>query len=381
MKKHLIAAAVAAAVAAPAAFAQNVSLYGTVDLSYGSYSAVGSKAAGAGTQSAVQSGMLTTNRLGFRGEEDLGSGLKAGFVLETAMPFDSEGTRSFGDRGAELYLSGGFGQIRIGKAATSDANTLCSGPTNLTNFTTCGTATRPDNRVQYITPAMNGFTANIAYATDAADDEDLVKVSKNNGRYTNIGLNYNSGPLRAVLFQARTDVESAAVAGQAGACINNSTGVITALTSGSCGAGTRVLTSRISAANEQDGKVKDTGLLVSYNFGIATAQLRHVRTKTSGDVNTEIDTKTTAIDVTAPLGNGVTAGLGYVNMNRDGNDTDGKRYAFYVSKELSKRTNVYAAYARNDQDKAAPAHTTTGGLAAGSGRDQTIYGLGIRHSF
>ncbi|NIC42349.1 porin, partial [Aquabacterium sp. A08] len=78
MKAHLIALAAVAACGAAAA-QSNVSVYGRLDLSVGS-----EKDNIANTsKSAVSSGLLTTSRLGFRGTEDLGGGLKAIFQIET----------------------------------------------------------------------------------------------------------------------------------------------------------------------------------------------------------------------------------------------------------------------------------------------------------
>jgi predicted porin len=347
MKKHLIAAAVAAAVAVPA-MAQ-VTVYGVLDASYTS----SSKAGDDFTRQSVNSSLLSTSRLGFRGEEDLGGGLKAGFVLETGIRNDSEMDNSsttetfkMGDRGAELFLTGGFGQARIGKAATSDANAICSGPTNLTNFTTCATPTRPDNRVQYISPNMSGFVVNAAIATNANANETATKATKDEGKYTNFGVSYVSGPLSLRAFRASIDVDA--------------------------------------AGNNADGENKDTGFAVSYNFGVATAQVRYIKTKSSGD-SADVDRKTTALDIGVPLGNGLSLGLGYMDIEVDSVatpaiDGDSSRTVLTLVKDLSKRTNIYAAYARasNDDNVSVAA---SGAATAVKGDNPTMFGVGIRHSF
>ncbi|MEW5887457.1 MAG: porin, partial [Pseudomonadota bacterium] len=74
MQKKLIVAAVAGALAAPLAIAQsNVTIYGIADVGveWGS--------SGNGTKFRVQSGQESGSRLGFKGSEDLGGGLKANF--------------------------------------------------------------------------------------------------------------------------------------------------------------------------------------------------------------------------------------------------------------------------------------------------------------
>ena len=80
MKKSLIALAVLAA--SGAAMAQSsVTLFGVVDeaVSYTN---------GKTNWNGINSGGNATSRIGFRGVEDLGGGLKAGFVLEQGFYVD-----------------------------------------------------------------------------------------------------------------------------------------------------------------------------------------------------------------------------------------------------------------------------------------------------
>ena len=56
-----------------------------------------------------------SSRFGFRGVEDLGGGLKAGFVLESGFASDTGASAStFFGRQSELNLSGNFGMLRLG---------------------------------------------------------------------------------------------------------------------------------------------------------------------------------------------------------------------------------------------------------------------------
>ena len=98
MKKSLIALAVLAA--SGAAMAQSsVTLFGIVDtnVSYldGVSNAAGTNTAGTNTESKYGIGTSgnATSRLGFRGVEDLGGGLKAGFHLEGEI-FGDDGNAS-----------------------------------------------------------------------------------------------------------------------------------------------------------------------------------------------------------------------------------------------------------------------------------------------
>jgi len=83
MKKSLIALAALAAVGSASA-QSSVTLYGVVDVGYGSHKTTGP--AGASIKSR---GIMDTanagSRIGFRGVEDLGGGLKAEFVVEQGI--------------------------------------------------------------------------------------------------------------------------------------------------------------------------------------------------------------------------------------------------------------------------------------------------------
>src|SRR3954453_6623336 len=84
MKKSLLALAVLTAVTGAASAQSSVTLYGKVDLGL-VYDAGGA----AGKSVRVSSGVTGGSRIGFKGVEDLGSGLKASFQLETGYCADS----------------------------------------------------------------------------------------------------------------------------------------------------------------------------------------------------------------------------------------------------------------------------------------------------
>ncbi len=129
-KTKLIAAAVAAACGLPlAAQAQsNITVYGKLYPQINNYSISGASGARplntlvTGTASADVSGTVMesgNSRLGFRGTEDLGNGLKALFQLEMALGVD-DGTGKdiskgvlFG-RDTFVGLAGGFGSVKFG---------------------------------------------------------------------------------------------------------------------------------------------------------------------------------------------------------------------------------------------------------------------------
>ena len=112
MKKTLIAMAVVAA--SSTAMAQSsVTLFGIVDAALARVSANGISKTG------ITNSGLNSSRFGMRGTEDLGGGLKAGFHLEGALSNDdgSLGKLDF-RRKSYVTLTGGFGELRIGREYT-----------------------------------------------------------------------------------------------------------------------------------------------------------------------------------------------------------------------------------------------------------------------
>jgi predicted porin len=230
MKKHLIAAAVAGILAAPA-MAQ-VTVYGIMDLAVRS----SSPDVGPSTTTMV-SGSFYTSRLGFKGTEDLGGGLKASFTLEGKVNADT-GETTLGNRESSVALSGGFGAITLGRTDTSqsEAVELVAHFANMGNFGLHGTAlANPEyggdqpNTIRYTSPSMGGVTLQVgtSLGDERADGEDLNSISlayaagplsiavgfddAGDDDYKAIGARYNAGAF-AVGFHtgkrdAATDVE------------------------------------------------------------------------------------------------------------------------------------------------------------------------------
>ncbi len=109
MKKTLIALAVLAA--SGATFAQSsVTLYGIADVVIHKDKNV---------SAAMTSGGVSTSRLGFKGSEDLGGGLMANFKIERSIALDTGSDAGSWDRYAYVGLSGGFGEVKLGKTGTA----------------------------------------------------------------------------------------------------------------------------------------------------------------------------------------------------------------------------------------------------------------------
>jgi predicted porin len=112
MKKSLLALAVFGAFAGAASAQSSVTMYGRVDLSIGKNSGESAKYMANGSGS----------RLGMRGVEDLGGGMKGLFNIEHRFNADtgaaSDAARMFGGRSI-VGLEGGFGQVVMGREYTT----------------------------------------------------------------------------------------------------------------------------------------------------------------------------------------------------------------------------------------------------------------------
>jgi predicted porin len=121
MKKTLALAAIAScgaiAIHAPAQAQSTVSMYGIIDAAVEYYSNADASGNSVTRMPSLGGGMFPS-RLGFRGAEDLGDGLKAIFTLEEGFTPDTgangQGGRLFG-RQAWVGLSGNWGQVTLGR--------------------------------------------------------------------------------------------------------------------------------------------------------------------------------------------------------------------------------------------------------------------------
>ena len=153
MKRTLIVAAIGAfaTLATGVASAQSsVTIYGRLNLSLERQDLNGRK---------LSKMENNASRIGFKGTEDLGGGLKAGFLLEHGFsPDTGTAAAQFWGRQSEVNLSGGFGMIRLG-TFTSEAYYATADYISMHNHDT-GTSSdalyvylgRNINKVAYRTP-------------------------------------------------------------------------------------------------------------------------------------------------------------------------------------------------------------------------------------
>jgi len=346
MKKHLIAAAVAAAVAVPA-MAQ-VTVSGRIDAGYSMTSAT--TAAGVKTDTdLITTGVFTTQRLTFTGSEDLGGGLKASFVMESAIAQNTALT--FGDRAFNATLSGGFGSLLIGRIdsmtkSVYDAfdagysNNLVGSVDALDAAT--NTTSRRDVTIRYTTPSFSGLTASIGLMKNSVDASTASNtVEDNTGE--EFGLRYAAGPFNAALAYRNVDIDTAAVAAVPSTC--NATGTFTS--PNGCTLGSAAV-----AATKTENK--DLGLGLSYNFGPVVAFGQYFDNESTNKVSgVKTDEKFYAIGVRVPLG-ATTVFASYVDGESKTGATkfDREGYQLGVKYDFSKRTYAYLAYGDQESDAA-----------------------------
>ncbi len=224
-KKSLAAVAVLAAFAG-SAYAADVTMYGRVDLGL----RFTNTDADLSTQDDVNkfemvSGNYTGSRFGIKGEEDLGNGMKVGFVLENGFDaddgsFDSNGDDKMFGRQASLHLKGSFGEVAFGRMGILNSTAGTFGIGQLSAFETgwgdvgnqnliwgAGFGSRYDNMVTYATPEFAGAKVIAQYSfgkSHTPDDEDKttqVEGKPTTDRYAGIGVTYNANnlALRAIV--------------------------------------------------------------------------------------------------------------------------------------------------------------------------------------
>ena len=189
MNRHLIVAAISVLAAGSALAQSSVTIYGRLNLSAEQQKNVNA----VGSQSVLQN---SASRIGFKGTEDLGGGLKAGFQLEHGFNPDT-GTASsttFWNRQSEVNLSGSFGTIRLGNFAseayfaTADYISMHNHDTGTSEDKLYAYVGRNTNKIAYRTPELvKGLT--LEGAVSAAEGGGRVKAY-------DLAANWNLGALQ-----------------------------------------------------------------------------------------------------------------------------------------------------------------------------------------
>ena len=286
-----------------------------------------------------KTGMFNNNsRIGFKGVEDLGNGLKAGFQLEAGFNSDDGSDALAFKRQSEVNLSGNFGMVRLGNFypesyyATSDYIGMHNHETGSSSdalyydaawFDGTGTG----NKLAYRTPTFNNFWAEASVSLHEKARTGAAAVNKN---AYDLAANYNNGPL-------------------------------------SLGAGYSYWNSNYQAA-----------LRGLYTFGQFTVGAYYQRNKDDNAIlgagaGTRNNFRLSGMYVLNASEFHVN--VGHVDSWSKRKDTAATQWTLGYNYNLSKRTKVYTYYTKINNKKAAEYGT---GVA---GDDFSSFALGIRHNF
>ena len=214
MKKTILATAIAAAVmAAPMTAAANVVIYGKI---HASLDYVDPKdnwfdvndddddtlfdVFDSNGQWAVTN---RTSRIGFKGSEDLGNGLKA--IWKAEIGYNLDGTNGGGwgaGRNSYIGLAGDWGTVLMGKHDTplkiSTGRLDVFADTMADYNSTIGFIDlRPGNVIAYISPNWNGFT----FAIAGVASEDYGSNLVGDGAYSVAAMYFNNGFYASAAFE------------------------------------------------------------------------------------------------------------------------------------------------------------------------------------
>ena len=387
MKKSLLALAVLGAFSG-AAFAQSsVQLYGIIDMGVTHFTGIAPTGGGPGTVSStgLSSGVQSGDRIGVKGTEDLGGGLKAFFTVETGFcgsglnqagsTTQTAGNQSFCTGGGFMQrqafagLAGNFGTLSLGRQYTpaflSEAavdpfgvgltgSVLDMGLVSRFPLLPPYAQVRANQAAAYVTPNLSGFKGTVAYSfapgaagtvpTASGAGSNVTRGMALNGQYAN-------GPVMAGLTYTRL---------------------------------TNVYANPTSLVN--DGAFKMWQAYGSYDFGIA--KIGGIYENASTDYSSG-NSKYWMLSATIPVGPG--AILAAYSQNKNDVTTaanpvpagTAKEYAIGYTYSLSKQTNLYTSYAHinNAAGTALTVGSATDGFTGVAGQGSSGFALGIRHQF
>lgn len=394
MQKRILVLAVTAAISASAAFAEtaNVNVYGVANVSVDVVN---------NGSTSVNKVSSNASRLGFKGAEDLGNGLKAVWQVESLINLDGSGTSTLGTRNTYAGLnSESLGTVLLGRhdtpyklasrkldvfadtiadnrsllggvsasAATLAAAALPAGGLGATGASAGASFDgRQPDVLAYLSPTINGFTAAAAYVAGA---EAVTSSAQTKGSAWSLAGWYDAGPFYGSLAYEVHDY------GTTGATATGDLGPVTGALLGDLagkkesawklGASYRAEAFEVNAVYEQtsDNLTKTTNADL---FGHKVAYL-------SGKYNIGSDAVKAAY---TRVGN-LAGGTGTTKANQ---------LSVGYDHSLSKRTTVYALYTKLSNGDSAKyglssASVSTGATAASAlDADPSAWSLGLKHTF
>jgi predicted porin len=355
MKKSLIALAIASAVSAPAfAATSNVDIYGVLNVDI---NRVDNDVTGEDSSTNVSS---NASRIGFKGSEDLGGGLKAIWQIESGFNAD-EVSGTLGSRNTFVGLSGGWGTVLAGKHDTpmkllgrkvdnfgdimaDDRNIIGAGADSGTSLFDL----RTPNTIAYISPNFSGLTVIGAYVTDhgkgagAATCDAGLDCNKDDAY--SVSADYANGPfmLGAAYEKHNVDTISRKMWRVVGGFKFGDAKLGALYEKGSAPTG--------SALEEADRKA--WGLFANYAIGAITLKANYLKAGDYADVA----------------------------------DSGAKQYTVGADYALSKRSTAFAYYAKIKNDTAAAfdlgrAQGVSDSTTTVGGADPSVFGIGMKHTF
>ena len=402
MKMNLITIAVVGAFSGMAMAESNVTIYGTADAGFSSWTSKSAWTSADRTDPAnktrrahttgVSSSGMEDSVLGFQGEENLGNGLKAVFQLETDISLD--GRENWGSTSqSNVGLIGGFGELRFGLQSTfSDLWHGDAGAENMGNLSARNVAGGVKGSfsndsltgVTYISPEFEGLKFGLGvFFEDEGGEKNRVAASLDplnpnpkEGKWTDgretiyqLGANYENGAfkLAATAAIAKHDV------------FKNKREYTLAT---SYDFGPVVLLAGYERASNVDR---------SEIAGYADVTGRLVTNAMVGNGNRKDSNSLYTIGFSVPVGEIGAVNLGYARQKNDVSDSDAKAYMLGYEHKFSKRTSLYAAYMHLKNEKygdTMPDERYQKGNASFLPDDASIYGgkytgvtLGLKHSF
>lgn len=387
MQKKLIALAVAAALAAPALALADVTVYGKLiaDLE----SVQSDKATGinvpvaAGSSYTVNRVVSNASRLGVKGDEDLGDGMKAFFQIESNVNLtgtDATAGMFNGIRNSGAGIkSDAFGAVSIGNWDTPYKlthnkielfdNTTFASATNLIGRTGAVAAvanvnpavtasnfvTRQTGVVQYYSPNFSGFDVKVAFAP-AADTLAIANngATKQNKSTLSMSGTYDANDIYAALgFESHAD--------QLTPTATRGTGADTA---------TRLVASYKIADGFWVGTTLESISVTSATTVGTTATQKNSRTGIELATSYKLDKNN--------------FGLSYVKLGNMGSaaSSGANQISLRYGYDLSKRTQAFAMYSALSNDANGQYALSAGQtIASAAGAKLSGFGAGLQHSF
>ncbi|HEX6690138.1 MAG TPA: porin [Burkholderiales bacterium] len=361
MKREFLAATVAAACAAPA-LAQvpaEIQIYGRVNVSVEHISVKNSSDTTALPNQSHNELVDNASRIGFRGNKDLGGGLKAIWQVESLVKLDDSAGSTFASRDSWAGLAGDVGTLRLGRTngpvyyATYDWISMHNHDSGTSSDNLLapvvkgsGAQGRQDNSIWYTSPKLGGaFTVDLIYSMVG---EQRVAAGMNEPQQVGAVGAYDSGPIHlAVSYTARKNTSDL-----------------------DPGAGIQ--------AN------KDDAITVGGSYDFRFMVLGALYEKAESDVfggTAKRDYFRVAVKVPVEK-HEFHFNYGWVDHRLDvqAEDDGAKQWTLFYNYNLTKETKVYAFYTAVDND-------TNGAYGfrqvspAVAGADFSSIGLGFRHNF